>query len=96
MNANESHASTWLAFYSSSYFYKGEMTMNTINGSEIRCVYRATAWTKKLPVRLFVTRDNRIWVGYGDAPLSFSHVANVGDRNTSGRTRRDILEAANA
>lgn len=68
----------------------------SINESPIRTVYRATAWTRKEPVRLFVTADNKIWVGYGDCPEVFSHIANVGDRGTQGTSRDAILWAANA
>ena len=68
----------------------------SINGSEVRCIYRSSLWTRKNPSRVFVTRDNRIWLGYGESPERFSHVGNVGDRGTQGFNRDDILRAANA
>lgn len=67
-----------------------------INGSPIRNTYRATTWTRKLPVRLFVTVDDKIWVGYGDDPDRFCHVGNVGDRDTKGYGKAAIREAANS
>ena len=72
------------------------MDYGKINESPVRCVYRTSGWTKKLPVRVFVTRDGKIWIGYGDDPERFSHVANVGDRGTEGTGRDAILHAANA
>ena len=67
-----------------------------INGSKIRSIYRATTWTRKEPVRLFVATDGRIWIGYGHEPERFSHIANVGDRNTAGTGRDAIRRAANS
>lgn len=71
-------------------------SLGAINGSQVRTIYRASGWTKREPVRLFVTYDDKIWLGYGDCPERFSHIANVGDRGTSGYTRDQILRAANA
>jgi hypothetical protein len=66
----------------------------SINGSEIRCVYRVCRDHDE-PVRLYVTRDDRIWIGYGDVPGRFSHIANVGDWDTTGTSRKAICRAAN-
>lgn len=65
-----------------------------INGSEIRCTYRVCRDHTET-VRLYVTRDGKIWIGYGDSPERFSHVANVGDRHTEGTGRDAICRAAN-
>lgn len=65
-----------------------------INGSDVRCTYRVQReYVEK--VRLFVTRDGRIWIGYGDAPTRFSHAGNVGDNGTRGTGRDAICRAAN-
>ena len=68
----------------------------SINESPVRCVYRATEWNPTDQPRLFVTEDNKIWIGYGEAPERFGHVGNVGDRNTQGTSRKAILRAANS
>ena len=77
-----------------------EIQMNAkhgkINDVAVRCIYRATAWTARNIIRLFVTVDGRIWIGYGEMPERFSHVANVGDRDSVGTSRDAILRAANA
>ncbi len=70
--------------------------LGSINGSAVRSVYRGTQWTRELQVRLFVTEDGKIWLGYGELPENFSHVANVGDRGTEGTSRAAIRRAANA
>ena len=70
--------------------------LGQINGRAVRCIYRGTQWTSKLPVRLFVTEDDKIWLGYGELPERFSHVANVGDRDTEGTSRDAVRRAANA
>ena len=67
-----------------------------INGSKIRVIYRATTWTRKEPVRLFVTMDGRIWIGYGHDPERYSHIGHVGGRNTEGTGRAAIRRAANS
>ncbi len=72
------------------------MDNGSINSSRVRCVYRATAWTRHDPIRLLVTEDDKIWIGYGHCPDRFSHVGNVGDRGTAGRKRDQILIAANS
>lgn len=66
----------------------------SINGSEIRCQYRVQKQHDEI-VRLYVTRDGKIWLGYGESPERFSHVANIGDRDTEGTSRDAICRAAN-
>lgn len=68
--------------------------MATINGSAVRVTFRVHEGAG----RLFVTADGKIWYTThpaGDGP-GYSHVANVGDRQTTNRlTKHNICRAAN-
>ena len=66
-----------------------------INNSPVRCVYRVRRDIGQGIVRLFVTRDAKIWIGYGAYPAVYLHCANVGDRQTSGTGRDAVCRAAN-
>jgi hypothetical protein len=66
-----------------------------INGVPVRCAYRVQRDLGPEIVRLYVTTDGRIWIGYGDQPERLSHVANVGDRGTEGTSRDAVCQAAN-
>ena len=72
------------------------MATTEINGSKVRVAYRASGWTRSYPIRLFVTSDDKIWIGCGQRPDRLSHVANVGDNGSGGYTRRAVRIAANS
>lgn len=68
-----------------------EIDESEINGCPVTHIYRADQWREDFPAHLFVTKDGRIWIGYGDKPESFDHIAHV--RGPS-RSRHAILIAA--